>query len=192
MHDHPHHSLNYKRNRRISSFSTSFEGLFNMPFMDNHCTHITGTLGTSLEMGQMDSSATTISKSPPCSSISLTILSPLQVELDTINDMYNSCKPTIISAINPLNTDPSFDGHMHSNTHHRRSLLSFLGNTLRWLTGTATTKDVNSIKQHVNQLTETQSIQLETLVHIVSILNVTRYAVQVNRHSIKCLNGQSG
>ena len=44
------------------------------------------------------------------------LLSPLQVELTTINDMYNSCKPTIISAINLLNTDPSFDGHIHSNT----------------------------------------------------------------------------
>ena len=84
--------------------------------------------------------------------------------------MYNSCKPTIISAINLLNTNPSFDGHIHSNTHHRRSLLPFLGNALRWLTGTATTKDVNSIKQHMSQLTETQSTQHETLVHIVSIL----------------------
>ena len=77
------------------------------------------------------------------------LLSPLQVELATINDMYNSCKPTIISAINLLNTDLSFNGHIHSNTCHRRSLLPFLGNALRWLTGTTTTKDVNSIKQHV-------------------------------------------
>ena len=76
---------------------------------------------------------------------------------------------------------------MKSNTHHKRSLLPFLGEALRWLTGTATTKDVNSIKQHVNQLTETQSTQQETLIHIVSILNVTRHAVQVNRHSINVL-----
>ena len=62
---------------------------------------------------------------------------------------------------------------MNSNTHHKRSLLPFLGNALRWLTGIAITKDVNSINKHVNQLTETQSTQ-ETLVHIVSILNVTR------------------
>ena len=55
------------------------------------------------------------------------LLSPLQVELDTINDMYDSCRPTIISAINLLNTHPSFDGHMNSNTHHKRSLLPFLG-----------------------------------------------------------------
>ena len=39
------------------------------------------------------------------------LLSPLQIELTTISDMYNSCKPTIISALNLLNTDPSFDGH---------------------------------------------------------------------------------
>ena len=115
------------------------------------------------------------------------LLSPLQVELTTINDMYNSCKSTIISAINLLNADPSFDGHVCSNAPHRRSLLLFLGNALRWLTGTATTKDVNSIKEHVHQLMETQSTQQETLVHIVSILNVTRYAVQVKRHSINVL-----
>ena len=58
------------------------------------------------------------------------LLSPLQVELTTINDVYHSCKPTIISAINLLNTDPSFDGHTHSKTHHKRSLLPFLGDTL--------------------------------------------------------------
>ena len=68
-----------------------------------------------------------------------------------------------------------------------RSLLPFLGDALQWLTGTATTKDVNSIKAHVNQLIETQLTQLETLVHIVSILNVMWYAAQVNRYSINVL-----
>ena len=115
------------------------------------------------------------------------IISPLQVELSTINDTYNSCKPTIISAINLLNTDHSFSGHINSNNHHKRSLLPFLGDALQWLTGTATTKDANSIKTHVNHLFETQSIQQETLVHIVSVLNVTRYAAQVKRHSINVL-----
>ena len=33
----------------------------------------------------------------------------------------------------------------------------------------------------------TQSSQQETLVHIISILNVTRYAAQINRHSINIL-----
>ena len=69
----------------------------------------------------------------------------------------------------------------------RGSLLPFPGDTLRWLTGTATTKDVNHIKTCVNQLIENQSAQQETLVHIISILNVTRYAAQINRHSINIL-----
>ena len=115
------------------------------------------------------------------------LLSPLQVEFTTISDMYNSCKSTIISAINLLNTDPSFDGHTHSNTCHKRSILPFLGNALIWLTGTTTMKDVNSIKTGVNQLTENQSAQQETLVLILSILKVTRYAAQINRHSINVL-----
>ena len=43
------------------------------------------------------------------------------------------------------------------------------------------------LKECVNQLTETQSTQQETLVHIVSILNISRYAAEVNRHSINIL-----
>ena len=53
--------------------------------------------------------------------------------------------------------------------------------------GTATTKDIHSIRARINQLITTQSSQCDTLVHIVSILNVTRYATQVNRHSINKL-----
>ena len=59
-----------------------------------------------------------------------------------------------------------------------------MGEALSWLTGTATTKDVNSIKTRINQLTTTQHNQQETLVHIISILNVTRYTTQVNRKHI--------
>ena len=51
----------------------------------------------------------------------------------------------------------------------------------------ATTKDVNSIKKRVSQLIEAYSTQQETLVHIISIHNVTRYAAQVNIHSINAL-----
>ena len=69
----------------------------------------------------------------------------------------------------------------------RRSLLPFLGTALSWLTGTATTKDICSIRTRINQIIATQSSQRDTLVHIVSILNVTRYATQVNRHSINSL-----
>ena len=69
----------------------------------------------------------------------------------------------------------------------QKSLLPFLGDALRWLTGTATTKHIHSIKTRINQLTASQASQHNTLVHIVSILNITRYATQGNRHSINTL-----
>ena len=69
----------------------------------------------------------------------------------------------------------------------QKSLLPFLGTALSWLTGTATTKDICSIRTRINQLIAIQSAQCNILVHTVSILNVTRYATQVNRHSINSL-----
>ena len=114
------------------------------------------------------------------------LLATLQVELTNIEDIYNSCITTIISAINFLQTNPSFDGQSQSHIHHR-SLLPFLGDAIRWLIGTATTKDINSIKTWINQLIMTQSSQQETLIHVISILKITRYAAQVNRHSINIL-----
>ena len=111
----------------------------------------------------------------------------LQVELTNTEDIYNLCKTTIISAINLLHTNPSFDGQSQSHICHIRSLLPFLGDALRWLMGTATAKDINSIKTQINQLIAIQSSQQETLVHVISILNITRYAAQVNRHSINIL-----
>ena len=114
-------------------------------------------------------------------------LSTLQVEVSNIEDIYNSGKTTILSTIKLLQSNPSFDGQSQTHICHRRFLLPFLGDTLSWLTGTATTKDINNIKVQINQLIITQSSQQETLVHIISILNVTAYAMQVNRHSINTL-----
>ena len=120
-------------------------------------------------------------------SVQTQLLSMLQVELSNIEDIYNSGKTTIISAIKLLQSNPSFDGQSQPHICHRRTLLPFLGDALSWLTGTATTKDINSIKTWIKQLIATQSSQQETLVNIISILNVTRYATQVNRHSINTL-----
>ena len=69
----------------------------------------------------------------------------------------------------------------------RRCLLPFSGDTLSWLTGTATNKDVNAIKTRINHLITTQQNQQETLVHVISILHVTRYATQVNRQHVNIL-----
>ena len=120
-------------------------------------------------------------------SVQTQLLSTLQVELSNIEDIYNSGKRTIVSAIKLLQSNPSFDGQWRTHICHRRSLLPFLGDALSWLTGTATTKDISSIKMQINQLIAAQSSQQETLVHIISILNVTRYTMQVNRHSINTL-----
>ena len=85
------------------------------------------------------------------------MLSMLQVELTNIKDIYNSYKTTIVSAVKLLQTNPSFDGQSQSHTHHRRSLLPFLGDALSCLTGTATTKDINNIKTWINKLIAIQS-----------------------------------
>ena len=66
----------------------------------------------------------------------------------------------------------------------KRRLLPFLEDALSWLTGTATTKDVNAIKSRINQLISTQQNQKETLVHVISNTHVTRYATLVNRQHI--------
>ena len=110
------------------------------------------------------------------------LLATLQLELTNIQDIYKSNEATIISPINLLNSNQP-----QPITRCKRSLLPFLGTTLSWLTGTATTKDICSIRARINQLIATQSSQCDTLVHIVSILNVTCYATQVNRHSINKL-----
>ena len=110
------------------------------------------------------------------------LLTTLQLELSNIQDIYQSSKTTITSAVNLLNSN-----QLQTNERCKRSLLSFLGTALSWLTGTATTKDIRSIKTRINQLIATQSLQCNTLVLIVSILNVTRYATQVNRHRINNL-----
>ena len=101
------------------------------------------------------------------------LLTTLHLELSNIQDIYKSSKTTITSAINLLNSN-----QLQTRTQCRRSLLPFLGDALSWLTGTATTKDIHSIKTRINQLIATHTSQCNTLVHIVSILNVTRYATK--------------
>ena len=64
---------------------------------------------------------------------------------------------------------------------------TFLGDALKWFTGTATTKDINTIKTRIYQLIATQSSQQETMVHTVSVLNVTCYAAQINHQNINIL-----
>ena len=96
--------------------------------------------------------------------------------------IYSSGKTNISSAIKLLQSN-------QPQTHIlcKRSMLPFHGDVLSWPAGTATTKDIHSIKTRINQLIATQASQQETLVHIISILNITRYATQVNRSGINVL-----
>ena len=112
------------------------------------------------------------------------LFSTLEAELNSLNSIHTSYRPLILAATQLLKKEPSFDEDLVFNKHMRRSLLPFLGDALSWLTGTATTNNGDSIKTRINQLIITQHNQGETLVHVISILNVTRYTTQVNRQHI--------
>ena len=115
------------------------------------------------------------------------LLVALQAELANLYSIYTSNKPLILTATQLLKREPSFNGILPLNKCAKRSLLPFLGDTLSWLIGTATAKDVRNIKKRVNQLIETQTQQQETLVHVIFILNVTRYAMHINRQNINAV-----
>ena len=106
------------------------------------------------------------------------MISAMQAELTNLDSIYTYYKPLILTATQLLRRERAFNGVSSFNKHTRRSLLTFLGDALSWFTETATTQDVNSIKNRVNQLIAMQHEQQETLVHIISVLNVTRYAMQ--------------
>ena len=120
------------------------------------------------------------------------LFSTLDTELNSLDSIHTSYQQIILAATQLLRKEPSFDGVLGSNKCTRRSILPFLGDGLSWLTGTATTKDVSSIKTRINQMIATQHNQQETLVHVISVLNVTRYATQVNREHINIVMNAAG
>ena len=115
-------------------------------------------------------------------------LQPLWVELDNLHSLFIAYKPVFLSAMSILQTQPSFDGKPIPPLGRKKwSLLAFLGSALKWLTGTATTKDIKHIKKRISSLIKTQENQWKTMVHTVSILNLTRYETQVNRQWINII-----
>ena len=95
-----------------------------------------------------------------------------------MDSIYISYKQLILTATPLLKREPLFNGMS------ALSLSPFLGDALSWLTRSAMTKDIRDIKRRVNQLIETQPQWQDTLVHVIFILNVPRYATQVNRQHI--------
>ena len=113
-------------------------------------------------------------------------LQPLQIELDNLHNLFMAYKPVFSSARSILQTQPSFDRKpIPPSGRKKRSLLPFLSS--KWLTGTATTKDIKHTKKQTSSLIKTQENQWKTMVHIVSILNLTRYKTQVNRQRINII-----
>ena len=53
--------------------------------------------------------------------------------------------------------------------------------------GTATTKDIKHIKKQISSLIKTHENHRKTMVHIVSILNLTHFETQVNRQQINII-----
>ena len=66
----------------------------------------------------------------------------------------------------------------------KKSLLPFLADALQGLKETATKKDMTDIQWWINLLMQEETKQQETLVHIVSILNIAWYNTQVNRQKL--------
>ena len=115
-------------------------------------------------------------------------LQPLQIKLNNLHSLFMAYKPVFSSAMSILQMQPSFDRKpIPPSGRKKRSLLPFLGSALKWLTGTATTKDIKHIKKQISSLIKTQENQHKTMVHIVSILNLTRYETQVNRQRINII-----
>ena len=85
------------------------------------------------------------------------LLQPHQVELDNLHSLFMAYKPVFSSAMSILQMQPSFDGKpIPPLGRKKRSLLPFLSSALKWLTGTATTKDIKHIKKRIFSLIKTQ------------------------------------
>ena len=75
-------------------------------------------------------------------------LQPLQIELDNLHNLFMAYKPVFSSTRSILQMQPSFDVKpIPPSRRKKQSLLPFLGSALKWLTGTATTKDIKHIKK---------------------------------------------
>ena len=77
-------------------------------------------------------------------------------EFSSIDNIYESYKPTIRSTVQLLKTELE-NMSPPETSWSKRSLLPFLEDALKWLTSTATTRDTWEIKQQENQLIQTQT-----------------------------------
>ena len=130
----------------------------------------------------------TLHSSTTASHSTLWLMDALIAILDEVSNkdtIYESYKPTIDTAVQLLKTELELKNMSPPKSpQSKRSLLPFLGYAIKWLTGTATMRDTQEIKQCVNQLIQDLTKQQKSLVHVISILNVTRYTAQVSKQKL--------
>ena len=103
-------------------------------------------------------------------------------EFSNIDNIYESCRPTILSAVQLLKTN-SKNTSPPENLGSKRSLLSFSGDALKWLTGTDTMKEIGN--QTIYKPNNTGADQTTgDLIDVISNLNFTGYTAQVNAQKL--------
>ena len=111
------------------------ESVIFQPVLQAYPTHHSQIITTHVSLGHLEHHWKAFNRQLLCSldqqpSVRTQLLSTLQVTLSNIEDIYNSGKTTIISAIKLLQTHPSFDGQSEPHMCCRRSILPFPGDAL--------------------------------------------------------------
>ena len=144
--------------QRISIVPACIKSIPHMPFLDDHSTCITRKYGETMEVVyQTDDThaSTIIVSSTEALSSSPTIVRTWRRTQHSKQHLH-LLSATDTGSNSILKKEPSFNRIPVSSKCMKRSLLPFLGDALSWLTGTATTKDVNTIKTRINHLITTQ------------------------------------
>ena len=157
---------------RVCIISSSIESLPHPLFMDQHHPHFIGRSGETLEdVSAPEGEITTITRFPTVETTGCTIFTlSITGRISKLGQHLHILQNTHTHSDSITTKRTSFNDISPLNKYAKRSLLPFLGDTLSWLTRTATPKDVEDIKKRVNQFIETQNQHQKTLVHIISIL----------------------
>ena len=174
---------------RVCTVSSSTEGLPNPWFMDHHHPHFIRRFGKTIEDVYTTENKITTATKFPTTETTGSKLSTLNItgRISKPGEHQYTFKPLLLTVTQLLKTECSFNGMSPLIKCTKRSLLPFLGDTLSLLTRRTITRDERDVKKRVNQQTATQTQQQETLVHFISILNITRCAMHVNRQHINAV-----
>ena len=113
------------------------------------------------------------------------VLNTLLGEITNIDSLYQSYRPTIQMAIQLLQTKPVLNKLSHADSPWpKRSLLTLIQRCTTMVNRDSHNEGCARNKQWIYQLIQEQTKQQETLVHVISILIITKCATQVNRQKL--------